>query len=108
MNNVSMVGRISTDLELKTTKNGKEFINFSIAINRKNKTADGEKITDFFNVVAWQNNATFINTYFSKGDLIAIQGELQTQKYEDKNGNNRTHFEILAKEITFCNNQKKE
>ena len=102
MNSVNLIGRICTDLELKTTNNGTSVISFCLAVDRKFKNAAGEKETDFINIVAWRKTAEFIYKYFSKGQQIAITGNIQTRNYEDKQGNKRTAFEVIADNVYFC------
>ena len=102
MNNVTLIGRICNDIEMKTTTNGVEVISFCLAVDRKFKNANGEKQTDFINIVAWRKTAEFIYKYFSKGQQIAITGNIQTRNYEDKQGNKRTAFEVIADNVYFC------
>ena len=102
MNNVTLIGRICNDIEMKTTTNGVEVISFCLAVDRKFKNANGEKQTDFINIVAWRKTAEFIYKYFSKGQQIAITGNIQTRNYEDKQGNKRTAFEVIADTVYFC------
>lgn len=104
LNCVTLMGRLTADLVLKTTTTGKEVCQFSIAVDR-NHTQQGEKKSDFINIVAWNSAAKFVESYFKKGSMIAIQGSIQTRNYEDKNGNKRTAFEVVAKEISFCGNK---
>lgn len=106
MNNISLIGRIANDLELKTTTNDNYFINFTIAVDRKYKDKDGEKQTDFINIVAWKNLADTISKYFSKGKLIGINGTLQANSYVDKQGEKKYNYEVLAENITFCGENK--
>ena len=101
-----MMGRITHDLELKTTPTGKSVCTFSIAVDRRFKTADGEKQTDFFNVVAWRQTAEFVTRYFAKGRMILIEGEMQTRQYTDKNGNPATWYEINADHVSFTGEKK--
>ena len=61
-----------------------------------------EREADFINVVAWKKTAEFVGRYFNKGSMIAIQGRIQTRKYTDRNGNNRTAFEVVADNVSFC------
>lgn len=96
-NKVIMIGRLVADPELRTTPNGVNVASFRVAVNRPR---DKEK-SDFFNVVAWRQNAEFITRYFSKGKLIGIEGSLQTRDYTDKEGNRRTAFEIQAERAFF-------
>jgi single-strand DNA-binding protein len=99
INNVVLMGRIVNDLELKTTQSGLSVVNFRIAVDRK--YSKGEKQTDFFDIVAWRNQAEFICRYFRKGSLIALEGELQTRSYQTKDGANRTVTEVLANNVSF-------
>ena len=64
--------------------------------------AGEERQTDFINVVAWRQTAEFVTRFFRKGSMIAVQGSIQTRNYEDKNGNKRTAFEIVADNVSFC------
>lgn len=101
LNNVILMGRLCTDVELRTTNSGKSVANFRIAVDRGYSKGEDKK-ADFITIVAWENTADFISKYFSKGDMIALRGEIQTRSYEDSNGNKRTAFEVLAKEVSFC------
>lgn len=102
LNIVALQGRLTHDLELKTTPNGVSVCAFSIAVDRDYKSADGEKQTDFINCVAWRGTAEFICKYFTKGQMLTLKGQVQTRRYTDKDGNNRTAFEILAEAVNFC------
>ena len=106
MNNIQIIGTITKDIELKETSSQVKYTRFSIAVNRKFANQNGEYETDFFNVVAWRKTAEFISNYFGKGKRIAISGNLQTGKYTDKDGNERTSTEIVANEVFFID--KKE
>ena len=101
LNNVTLMGRLVADPELRTTTTGKSVANFTIAVDRS-YSKNGNKETDFINIVAWENTADFVSKHFGKGSMIAIQGSIQTRNYEDKNGNKRTAFEVVAKEVSFC------
>ena len=104
-NVVILTGRLTADPELKTTQSGISVTNFSIAVDRKIKSSD-EKHTDFINIVAWRQTAEFITKYFSKGSMIGIEGSIQTRKYQDKDGNNRTAFEIVTNNVQFIESKK--
>lgn len=99
-NLVVLTGRLTADPELKTTQSGIPVTSFSIAVNRNYKAGE-EQLTDFINIVAWRNTAEFISKYFKKGALIGIEGSIQTRKYTDKDGNNRTAFEVIASNVQF-------
>lgn len=105
-NNVTMMGRIVNDLELKVTPNGTSVCQFRIAVDRRYQTKGEERKTDFFNVVAWRKSAEFVTKWFAKGRMILVQGELQTRLYTDKNGNTATWYEIIADRISFTGEKK--
>lgn len=86
------------DVELKQTQNGIEVCGFTLAVKRP-KVKD---TTDFINCVAWRNTATFISQYFKKGSLVAVTGVLTTRKYQDREGKNRTAFEVVVDNAEFC------
>lgn len=100
-NVVILTGRLTADPELKTTQNGISVTSFSIAVSRRFTRAGEEQQTDFINIVAWRQSAEFITKYFKKGNLIGIRGNIQTRRYVDKNGNNRTAFEVVVDEAQF-------
>ena len=107
INNVVLMGRLTADPELRTTQSGTSVTSFTVAVDRDYKT-DGERQTDFINCVAWRNTADFITTYFRKGQMIAVQGTIQTRNYEDKNGNKRTATEVIVEKASFCGEKKQE
>ena len=98
MNKIIIKGRLAKDPELKNTNSGKVLCNFSVAVGRN---FDYE-IRDFFDCTAWNNNAEFISKYFSKGKEILIEGETQSDKFTDKNGNNRTSWKVNVNRAEFC------
>lgn len=104
-NLVVLTGRLTADPELKTTPNGVPVTSFSIAVNR-NYRAGEEQQTDFINIVAWRQRAEFITKYFTKGSMIGIEGSIQTRRYTDKNGNNRTAFEVVANNVQFVESKR--
>lgn len=101
LNVVAIMGRLVRDPEIKTTQSGVNVCSFCIACDRS-YSKDGNRQADFINVVAWRNTADFVQRYFNKGSLIAIEGSLQTRQYQDKNGNNRTAVEVLANNVSFA------
>ena len=106
-NLVVLTGRLTADPELKTTPNGISVTSFSIAVNRNYKAGE-EQQTDFINIVAWRQNAEFITKYFQKGSLIGSEGAIQTRNYQDKNGNNRTAFEVVVKNAQLVESKKND
>lgn len=96
LNVVALQGRLARDPELRQTQAGKAVTNFAIACDR------GKDQTDWFDVVAWEKSAEFICKYFRKGSMILLEGRLQSRKYQDKNGNNRTAIEVVVGSVNFC------
>ena len=101
LNVVVLSGRLTADPELKTTANGISVCSFSIAVERRFKSGE-ERQSDFINIVTWRSSAEFVSKYFKKGQMIAIRGSIQTRRYQDKDGNNRTAFEIVADDVQFA------
>jgi single-strand DNA-binding protein len=104
-NLVVLTGRLTAAPELKITPNGKNVCSFTIAVDR---SYGNNKETDFITCVAWEKTAEFIKKYFGKGSEIGIEGSIQTRKWTDKNGNNRTAFEIRVSNTQFIGSKKTE
>lgn len=99
MNVVCLMGRLTADPEVRQTPNGISVCSFSIAVDRY---SNGERKADFINCVAWRQNAENIARFFKKGNMIAINGSIQTRQYQDKDtGKNRTAFEVLVDRFHF-------
>lgn len=101
MNNVTLIGRLTADPELRHTQSGAGNTRFSIAVDRRTK-ADEEKQADFITITAWNKTAEFICKYFTKGQRIALTGSIRTGSYTDKDGNKRYTFEVWADNVEFC------
>lgn len=97
------MGRLTADPELKQTQSGTNVTSFTLAIDRPG-TRDK---TDFINFVAWRQTAEFICKYFRKGQNIGVTGYLSSRQYEDKNGNRRTAFEVVADRAEFVESRQK-
>ena len=102
LNVVAIMGRLVADPELRTTPQGINVCSFRIACDRNYARQGEQRQADFIDIVAWRSQADFVCKYFQKGSLIAIDGSIQTRQYQDKNGNNRTAFEIVANNINFA------
>ena len=102
MNNIQLLGRITKDLEQKMTTTGKPVCSFDIAVTRK----FDKETTDFIPCVAWNKTCETMCKFVKKGQLIAIDGSLYTRKYEDKNGNNRTAYEVNVNNFYFAESKK--
>lgn len=100
LNTAIIMGRICKDLELRKTPSGVSVTRFTVAVDRAYKQGE-ERKTDFIDVVCWRNTAEFVCKYFEKGQMIAIQGAIQTGSYE-KDGIKRNTFEIVADNVSFC------
>lgn len=96
LNNVSLMGRLVRDAELKMTQNGISTATFTIACERDFKNPDGKKETDFITIVAWRHTAEYVCQYAKKGDMLAVSGRLQMRSYEDRSGQKRTVAEVVA------------
>lgn len=101
LNSVNIMGNLVADPEIRRTANNLPVANFRIAVARNFKNSDGEYDTDFFNCVTFGNGAEFLEKYFSKGDSVIVSGALSTNKWTDKNGNNRTDTNIVATSVYF-------
>jgi len=99
VNRVVLIGRLVRDPELRTTSTGKNVVEFSIAVNKRIKPQDGSPDADFFRIKAWGQTADYVANYLAKGRLVAVDGRLDTRKYQDKDGNNREIVEIVADNV---------
>ena len=102
LNNVTLMGRLVAQPELKQTASGTNVVSFTLAVDRSYVAKGEERKADFINCVAWRSTAEFITRYFDKGQMIALTGEIQSRNYEDKNGNKRTAVEVLVSTVSFC------
>lgn len=106
MNKVILIGRNTKAIELKQTPSGVSVAQFSIAVKRNFKNADGEYESDFFNCIAYRNTAELVSKYVGRGDLIAVDGKLQTRNYTDKSGRKVYVTEVIADNVEFLQNKK--
>ncbi len=102
MNNVTLVGRLTKDPEVKTTTTGKDTCSFSIAVDRPSK----EKTADFISCVAWEKNAELIGKYLSKGSRIGIIGAIQSRSWEGTDGKRIYVTEVLVNRIEFIDTKR--
>ncbi len=105
MNKVELVGRLTAKPELRYTSSNMAYARFSIAINRTYANAQGERGTDFINVVVWGKQAENVANYLDKGRLVAVEGSIQTGSYTDKDGNKRTSFDVRANNVEFLSSR---
>lgn len=101
LNRVILMGRITQDLELKQTTGGTSVLSFSVAVDRNFVKQGEERQTDFINCVAWRQQAEFISKYFGKGRMIALEGNLRTRTYDDRNGTKHYVTEVFVYSVSF-------
>ena len=106
LNKIILMGRLTRDPELRRTESGTAVCSFSIAVDRDFKSKNGEKETDFIDIVSWRATAEFVSKYFTKGKEIIVTGEMQSRKWTDKDGNNRISWEIQNCHAEFCGSAK--
>lgn len=106
MNKVSLIGRLTKDVEVRYTQfNNIPVGLFTLAVNRR-FAKEGEQQADFINIVAWNKTADFCNKYFKKGQQIGLVGRIQTRTYEDNNGLKRYVTEVVAEEVYFAGDNR--
>lgn len=103
LNKINIMGRMTRDPELRNTTSGKPVANFTLAVDRDHNRDE----TDFIDVVAWNGTAEFVSKYFHKGQMAVVSGRLQSRKYE-KDGQNRTAYEVVAESVYFGDSKKGE
>jgi len=101
MNKVVLVGRLTAKPELRYTQQNTAYTRFTVAVNRSFANADGKRDADFINVVAWRKQAEIIAKFFDKGNLIALDGRIQTGNYDDKDGNKRYTMDVALENFEF-------
>lgn len=101
MNKVMVIGNLTRDPELRTTRSGTSVCSFTIAVNRNYTDANGERQADFIGIQTWRGLAESCAQYLSKGRKVAVSGSLQSRTYDDKDGNKRTVLEVVADEVEF-------
>ncbi len=109
INTVVIMGRLVADPELRHTPSDTAVTSFTVAVDRSyvsKSSANGERTTDFIDVVAWRNTAEFVCKYFHKGQMIALNGSLQTRTYTDSQGNKRKATEIVADNVSFTESKR--
>ena len=105
LNTITLMGRLVADVDKKTTQSGVSVANFTIAVDRDYKNGD-EKIADFVPVCVWRRLADFCEKYIKKGRMVVVSGSLQSRKWQDKEGNNRTSWEVQAQNVYFADSKR--
>lgn len=104
INNVVLVGRLTKDVELRKTQNGKSVVSYTLAVNRQFKQ-EGQPDADFINCVAWNKTADLMDQYLHKGSLVGVEGRIQTRSYQDNTGKNVYVTEVLTESVQFLENK---
>lgn len=100
LNKAILMGRLTRDPELRYTQNNTPVVSFTLAIDRSYSRGQ-ERQTDFIDIVAWRRTAEFVSQWFTKGMMAVVVGSIQSRRWQDKNGNNRTSIEVIADEVQF-------
>ena len=107
LNSIILMGRLTADPEMRTTASNISLARFTLAVDRNfTDKQSGTRQTDFIDIVAWRSTADFVSRYFRKGQLVAVQGSLQTRSYEDRDGNKRKGFEVVADTVYFAESKR--
>lgn len=101
LNKIILMGRLTRDPELRRTQGGTAVTSFSLAVDRDFKNQNGEKETDFIDIVVWKNTAEFVSKYFAKGRMAVVEGRLQIRDWTDQNGGKRRSAEVIAENVYF-------
>lgn len=101
MNKVMLIGRLTAKPELRYTSSNIPYTRFSVAINRTYNNPQGQRETDFINIITWRKQAENVCNFLDKGSLVSIEGKLQTGSYDDKDGNKRYTMDVVADSVQF-------
>jgi len=108
LNQVVLVGRLTSDPELETTESGKKVTYITLAVQRTFKNSDGIYEADFIRCILWNAIASNTTEYCHKGDIVGVKGRIQTGSYDDKDGNKKYTTEVIAEKVTFLSSKKTE
>lgn len=106
LNHIVLMGRLTRDPELRRTASGIAVASFTLAVDRDYSGQNGEKETDFIDIVAWRGSAEFVSKYFSKGRMAVVSGRLQIRNWNDKEGNKRRSAEVVADSVYFGDSKR--
>ena len=108
LNKIILMGRLTRDPELRRTQSGTAVASFTLAVDRDYKSQDGERETDFIDVVAWRGTGEFVSKYFTKGRMAVVEGRLQVRDWKDKDGAKRRSTEVIADNVYFGDSKRSE
>ena len=106
LNRIVIQGRLTRDPAARAMPNGKSTVAFSVACDRDYKDDNGNRVTDFVDCVAFGPTADFLCKYFNKGKMVLLEGRVQTRKFTNKDGIDKSVTEVYAEKIHFCDNGK--
>lgn len=106
LNKIILIGRLVRDTEPRYTTSGVAVTRFTLAVDRAFKNANGDKETDFIDIVTWRKQAENCANYLVKGSLVAVEGHLQIRSYDDKDGIRRKAAEVVAENVRFLDKKK--
>lgn len=106
LNHIIIMGRLTRDPELRRTQSGTAVTSFSLAVDRDYKSQDGEKETDFIDVVAWRATAEYVAKYYTKGRMAVVDGRLQIRDWVANDGSNRRSAEVVAENVYFGDSKR--
>ncbi len=107
LNHITLMGRLTRDPELRHTQSGIPVATFSLAVDRDfGRSENGDRQTDFIDIVAWRTTAEFVSKYFSKGRMAVVSGRLQMRDWTDKEGNKRRSAEVVADNVYFGDSRR--
>lgn len=106
MNKCIIIGRVAADPETRATQSNTTVANYTLAVDRGAKGADGQQQTDWIDCVAFGKSGDFAQKFLHKGTKIAIEGRIQTRNWEDKNGNKRKSVEVIVDRHEFCESKQ--
>ena len=108
LNKIILMGRLTRDPELRRTQSGTAVASFTLAVDRDYKPQDGERETDFIDIVAWRGTGEFVSKYFTKGRMAVVEGRLQVRDWKDKDGAKRRSTEVVADNVYFGDSKRSE
>lgn len=101
MNRLTIIGNLTKDPESRTTTSGKDVCNFTVAVNRRQKDANGNNVADFFKIAAWGELGKSCQQYLSKGRKVSVVGQVSVSTYQAQDGSTRANLDVLAQEVEF-------
>ena len=106
MNKVMLIGRLTAKPELRYTPSNVPYSRFSLAVNRSFNSQQGERGTDFINIVIWRKQAENVCNFLDKGSLVSVEGRIQTGSFNDKDGNKRYTMDVVADNVQFLESKQ--